>query len=112
MMKVKPLRFLACAALCAVTSLAHAGTSSGLVTVLYVHSGDAVMFGAGPINNRLACSIAGDEWAFSLTTPTGRAMYALLLSAQAQGKAISVKGNGQCSAWQDREEPFVIYMTP
>jgi len=75
------------------SALANAGNSSGVVTKIYAHADDIVMFGAGVHNNRPACS--GDEWAFSVATPTGRAMLALLLSAHAQGKPVNVDGMGR-----------------
>ena len=39
-------------------------------------------------------------------------MYALLLSAQAQGKFVSVTGNQGCAVWGDRENPLFIVLTP
>src|SRR5579863_7304982 len=45
-----------------------------------------------------ACNTGG-FWSFTLdlSTPTGVNLYALLLSAQAQGKTIAVYGTGACS---------------
>jgi antitoxin (DNA-binding transcriptional repressor) of toxin-antitoxin stability system len=34
----------------------------------------------------------------SLTTETGKAMYALLLSAAAQGQEVVITGDGECNA--------------
>ena len=93
-----------------VASFAYAGTSSGLITALKVHTGDVVMFSTGPINQKATCGTAGDEWALSLNTPTGRAMYALVLSASAQGKAVLVTGTNACNAWADCETPYWIQL--
>ncbi len=86
-------------------------TSEGQVLSILVHTGDAVMFSAGERknNNKMACSKVENDWAFSLKTPTGKAMYALILSAQAQGRKISVVGTCDCSAWVDRETAYYIY---
>lgn len=60
----------------------------------------------GGHTSKPACS--ADSWALSLSTHSGRAMYALLLSAQSQGKQVWVHGTGACAAWGDREEPQYV----
>ena len=52
--------------------------------------------------NKPLCSSQGDEWALSLANG-GKAIYAMLLSAQAQGLKIQVYGTGNCNVWGDRE---------
>ena len=91
----------------------HAGSSSGPITQVSV-VGDAVLFTAGTHVNKPACSTIGDDWSISLATPGGRAMYALVLSAQAQRLSIYASGYvpGNCSAWGDRETPSVIQVYP
>jgi hypothetical protein len=89
---------------------AIAGSSVGVVTRIYAHSGDVILFSAGSHQGKPACSTAADEWAFSLSTQSGKAMYALLLTAYAQGKQVAVVGTGTCSAWGDRESPVYIYI--
>ncbi|HEY6528756.1 MAG TPA: hypothetical protein VIZ65_08675 [Cellvibrionaceae bacterium] len=86
----------------------HAGGSNGNVATVMVHSGNAVIFDAGVHNQKPACSIVGNHWAFSLTSEDGKAMYAMLLTAAAQNKKVSVYGTGLCSAWPDRETPLYI----
>ena len=88
-----------------------AGSSAGPVTTVYAYSGDVAMFAAGTHQGKPACSTAAEDWAFTLTTPTGKAMLALLISAQAQGKAVTVGGTGACSAWSDREAPLYIVIS-
>lgn len=87
---------------------ANAGTSTGPIAMIMAHVGDIVIFDAGSHQGKPACHTVGEQWALSLATPTGRAMYALLLSAQIQGKSVSVTGSGTCSAWGDRESPLFI----
>jgi hypothetical protein len=90
---------------------AEAGSSSGRIIVLMAHVHDIVIFEtAGDHADRPACSLGSNQWALSLSTLTGRAMYALLLSAQAQGKEVHVMGSGLCDAWGDRERPLYIFM--
>jgi hypothetical protein len=96
--------------LCSFSALA--GSGAGTVTVLRAHSSDIIMFklSGGHVGKPACATATSDSWALSLTTHTGRAMYALLLSAQAQGKGVQVSGTGDCSAWPDREAPIWIYI--
>jgi hypothetical protein len=94
------------------TVLAGRGASNGEVLRIMVHTPGVVMFGAGSHPNKPSCSTAGNEWAFSLNSPKGRSMYALLLSAVNQGIPVHVYGTGKCSAWGDREDVHWLYMDP
>jgi hypothetical protein len=79
-----------------------AGEGEGKVIQIMVHVNDVVFFELeGGHINRPACSAT--PWSISLATHTGRAMYAMLLSAQVQGQKVNVFGTGDCSAWSDRE---------
>lgn len=89
---------------------AHAGSSSGAVSMLMVHSPEIVIFRAGTHLNKPACSTAGEDWAISLNSHSGRAIYAMLLTAKSQNKNVTVIGQGICSAWGDREAPLYILL--
>ena len=89
---------------------AVAGDSSGKVTHLMAYSGNVVMFAAGQHNNPPPCSTVGNHWALSLNSETGKAMYAMLLSAAAQGHTVNVFGENACSAWGDRESPMYMWV--
>ena len=85
--------------------LSWGGESSGLVTYIYVHTPNILMFQAGTQNAPAGCS-KYNQWAISLDDPMGKPLYALLLSAQAQGKPVYIKGySNTCQAWDDRELP-------
>lgn len=85
----------------------QAGNGSGKVTQLMPHAGDVVFFSLGGEHaNPPKCS--STAWSISLSTHTGRAMYALLLSAHTQGLRVQVQGTGDCSAWPDRETAHYI----
>ncbi len=94
--------------------IAEAGQSTGLVSSIRVHnpnptygsSSGVVMFAAGS-NSASPCAIK-TEWAFSLSTETGKAMYDLLLSAAQNQLPVTVVGSNLCSAWSDRESPYHI----
>jgi hypothetical protein len=86
---------------------AMAGSSTGPVTIM-VYKADLVVFDTGSHADKPTCSAAGNNWAVSLTTPGGRAIYAALLAAQAQGRSVQVIGTGGCSDWPDRETPMAI----
>ncbi len=87
-----------------------AGNSSGKVVRIMVHHGDVVIFDIGAHNDKPDCSTVNNDWALSLSSEKGRAMYALLLSAAAQGQTVSVHGEGVCNAWADRESPKYMYV--
>ena len=93
-----------------------AGTASGKVTKILSHTDGGNGHGVflftidGQRDNAPACSISDEKktWALSLEKESGRAIYSLLLSAQAQGKSISVVGRGNCNSWGDSEEPRYV----
>jgi hypothetical protein len=99
------LAFMTTAAL---LTCAQAGTSSGPVTNIFMHSPDVVMFKAGSTSGSPACS-PYQEWAIKLSDPAGKGFLAILLSAQAQGKSVKVLGyTNTCRDWSDRELPSYI----
>lgn len=100
------LTFLASAALLTST---HAGSSSGKVTGIFMHSPDIVMFAAGTMTGTPSCSSGSQQWAIKLSDPAGKGFLAILLSAQAQGKSVYVQGyTNTCRDWADRELPSYI----
>ena len=87
----------------------HAGTSTGKVTGIFMHSPDIVMFSAEGISNAPTCASGTQQWAISLSDPAGKGFLAILLSAQAQGKSVVVHGlSNTCRDWGDRELPTYI----
>ncbi len=99
-----------------VPTIAHSGTASGKLTQVLAHTGGGNGAGVfmflmdGERTDPPICSTVagGKAWALSLEKESGRAMYALALSAAAQGKSVFVYGAGNCDSWGDREQP--IYM--
>lgn len=88
---------------------AQAGSASGKVTNIFMHSPDVVMFGAGTINGVAPCATSTQQWAIKLSDPAGKGFLAILLSAQAQGKSVYVQGySNTCRDWGDRELPSYI----
>ncbi|WP_425628143.1 hypothetical protein [Vibrio neptunius] len=94
-----------------------AGEGSGTISRIYVHEKNmsyeapngVVMFKVTTHTNAPA-ECPSEEWAFSLETEVGKAMYSLLLSAAAQKQSVVVKGSGDCGDWKDRERPYYIYV--
>lgn len=116
MKKMNKLKVLTTLLLAALALPALAGTGSGSIIRIYIHSPNGsyssstegvVMFSMSQHLNPPSCS--SSEWAFSLDTARGRMMYALLLSAKAQKKSVIIQGDGTCSDWSDREKPYYIY---
>lgn len=85
------------------TSLAFAGAGSGKVVHISPLPGDVVIFATQIHSSKPACSNAGNDWTIKLDTETGRATYALLLSAASMNKPITVYGTNDCRHWGDRE---------
>jgi hypothetical protein len=91
-------------------SVALASTSNGLVSTPLVTQWGAGLFGVQATGSSFAgtkpaCSTApaSTQWAISLGTPIGRAMWASVLQAHALGKVVYINGKGVCDAWADRE---------
>ena len=72
----------------------HAGTSTGVITNITVSNfSNSISFIAGVHINKPACaSTTVNYWSFPLNDLNAKPMYALLLSAAAQGKTITVVG--------------------
>jgi hypothetical protein len=87
--------------------ICFAGVGQGNVAFLFptTNTDGGVVFiglaGANAHTNKPVCS--GIEWALSLATPGGRGVYATLLSAQAQGRPVTLYGFNNCNVWGDRE---------
>ena len=96
--------------------MAYAGHGTGKIELLLAHPGvnnqGVIMFKTENNFNKAACSTVeeGRQWALSLATEHGRAMYSLLLSAQAQDLDVTVIGANDCAAWGDRERPEYIHI--
>jgi hypothetical protein len=92
----------------------YAGNGSGKITTILAHTKivnneniGVVMFNVEThLDPPAECP--GHQWAFNADDGHGKAMYAMLLSAAAQGKTVVVKGAGDCQAWSDRERPLWI----
>lgn len=107
-MKKFALAAMACTVLSIVLpSIAIAGGSgSGTVSFLLGVSTGHLLFGTSVSASHPAC--ATDGWAFDVTTPGGKMMAALLVSAQASGKQVNIAGAGACDVYPGRET--VVYV--
>ena len=101
---INKLATIVCATLFACS--AHAGSSTGKVTTLIINAGNYLFFTAGTKSGSPGCG-NNNQWAINLATAQGKTIYALLLSAQAMDKTVSVYGNNTCNVWGDRED--VLY---
>jgi hypothetical protein len=109
-------KFILVLGLLLLPSLTVAGEAKGKITQVLAHTyggngAGVFMFVLDGVRSNIPdCStIAGGKaWAMSLENESGRAMYALALTAYSQGKIVYVHGDGTCSSWGDRENP--VYM--
>lgn len=87
-----------------VTSPACAGSAAlGNITQFTANQTVFFLVTNGTRSGAPACAAAISRWAIDISTNGGQAMAALVMSAQAQGKLVSVIGNGTCSVWGDTE---------
>ena len=79
-----------------------AGTSTGLISVIVVNAQDQVLVLAGPISGSPECATF-ERFVVDLSTENGKAMYSLILSAQAQSKKIRILGKNVCNVRSNAE---------
>ena len=95
------------------SGVSFAGNSAGMPANVGLANGVAV-FSAGYKSGGPACASVTQEWAIDATSPSGKSLYALLLTAIGNGRSISVYGVGQgrdnCGAWPDRETANAIWL--
>ena len=98
---------------------AQGSTSTGKVARTYVLAHCATVPAQPPCNTAIValnvpnnapppCATIPAEWAFTLDTAAGKAMFNAILHAQAVGATVTIQGDGSCAAWPDRERPLFI----
>jgi hypothetical protein len=80
-----------------------AGTGGGHVSKIQSVQNGVVIFQTDTQTGAPTCAAYSNQWAIDTSSLSGRAIYALLLTAVNQGKSVTVKGTGGCEAWYDRE---------
>ncbi|WP_199100141.1 hypothetical protein [Dyella sp. ASV21] len=92
---------------CAVSQAAFAGEAQGkiLSTAVISNAGfeGIVIFTTGVHTNKPSCSTSANDWAIDTKTPTGKSIYAMLITALTQNRSVTIVGNNKCDAWYDRE---------
>ena len=99
--------------------IAQAGTATGKVARTYVLAHCSTPQPTQPCNTGIValnvlitspppCATIPGEWAYTLDTAAGKAMFNAILHAQAVGATVTVTGDGSCAAWPDRERPLFI----
>jgi hypothetical protein len=89
------------------SSTANASSSGGgSISKLTPTSGGAFIFyQTGTRTTRPACSTQ-DRWAIDVSTNSGQALVAALLTAYSMGKQIAITGTGTCTVWEDTETVY------
>ena len=101
-MKIHRVLLISTLALFPSPSVASTSTL-GKPTNLVVNNAGRFFFDfTGARAQRPACAIH-NRWVIDATTDQGRAMMALMMTAKAQGKTITVYGTGDCRDWADTE---------
>jgi hypothetical protein len=99
------------AAMLAPSVATASSTTGGYVTGIYVNDiGAALIDVSGTRTTPPACSTSA--FAVSITTATGQAMLAQLLSAMHNKTRVNLVGSTNCSVWPDRETIIQAYTYP
>jgi hypothetical protein len=85
------------------STTAVAGWTSGQIKSIVITKNNILIFDSGIKNQPPNCQTVPNQWVVDLNTAGGKAIYALILSAQAQGKEVIVVGQNSCAVWPDRE---------
>lgn len=86
----------------AAPSFASSAGYGGINTLLPISGGLLFFNQTGARTARPACATQ-DRWVINGTTDGGKIIISTLLTAYAQGKQITVMGNGACGNWSDTE---------
>lgn len=89
-----------------------AGNGSGAVSQIGAVQNGIVVFKTSSHTGAPVCASVALDWAINTSTASGKAIYALVLTAINQGKSISVTGNNTCDAWPDRETAAQVWVSP
>jgi hypothetical protein len=95
--------FLACAAALAFASAANAGNQSGgkAITLIPTNNGAYSFVSNGTRVGTPPCaSGAPNNWAIDLSTPSGQALAASVITAFSSGKTMDIVGTNTCLAAQ------------
>lgn len=88
-------------------SPARAGSSYlGNITEIFAYPSNAATFFFITDGTRVSppsCATVPNRWVIDVSSPSGQAAAALVLSAKAQGKKVQVQGSGNCGLWSDTE---------
>lgn len=106
--------FLGALASLLIASPASAGQAqAGKIFSLFSTEFGVVMFHSNGARSSIpSCVGAGMEsrFAIDVKNDAGKSMYALLLTAVAQGKQVWINGTGNCSIWGDTESVNYVYV--
>lgn len=80
----------------------YAGDTVGTISDLVVNDQDQVLIAVGEMSNLDECASLS-KYVLDLTTIHGKAMYSMILSAQAQKKPIKIAGSKQCNIRSNAE---------
>ena len=90
---------------------AYPGSQIGTVKYVIVRASDGLVYFAlkeGEFNGRPACARIGYWMIKNENSNAGKQQYAMILSAHASGKIVSVVGTNTCTRWGDGEDVNTI----
>lgn len=104
------LRFLAVLCLCS-PATSFAGTGFGKVKFLLTRTHDGLQYVKikGERAGKPACATNDYFMIRDEKSDTGKAQYAMLMSAYLAGKTVAIEGAGTCNRWGDGEDIESVY---
>ena len=103
-MKMKMKILAVCVFILGFNDVFAAGSSVGKVGVVAVNAFGQVLVKAGDRGGEApSCSVNFDRFVADLNTEHGKAMFSIILAAQAQGLNIRIGGTNQCDVRSDAE---------
>ncbi len=93
--------------LLAVSFNVSAGSQTGTVDYIIVRASDGLVYftlKGGALNARPSCATIGYWMIKDENSSSGKLQYAMILSAHASGKTVTVSGMNVCTRWHDGED--------
>lgn len=90
-------------------TIAGHADNGNIYNLHFMSNGVVVFYSTGNRVNPPACATQANRFAINATTEGGKVQLSGLMTAQAQGKSITVIGNDSCSAYSDSETVGYFY---
>jgi hypothetical protein len=89
------------------------GTQTGQVSQLLVRQSDGLTYFvlSGPAGGKPSCALQSYWMIHDENSAAGKKLLAMLMIAQASGRAVTVFGSGTCARWPDGEDVDTLLLS-